>query len=194
MSVNKLRILIVDDESIIRIDLRERLTQMGHEVVGEAWSGEEAIAKAAELQPDLIFLDIKMPGMDGLEALAHINEQGARPVIILTAFSDHNFIERAAELGAAAYIMKPFEEKQILPAIRLAVSHFEELQSLRAENESLKEAVEVSKLVNKAKNLLAEHEGLTESQAFRKIQKMSMDNNKKMKDVANAIILVYGDR
>ncbi len=192
--MNKLRILIVDDESIIRIDLRERLTQMGHEVVGEAWSGEEAIVKAQELKPDLIFLDIKMPGMDGLEALAHINEQGARPVIVLTAFSDRTFIEKAAELGAAAYMMKPFEEHQILPAIHLAVSHFEELQSLRAENESLKETVEVSRLVNRAKSLLAEHEGLTESQAFRKIQKMSMDRNKKMKDVANAVILVYGDR
>jgi AmiR/NasT family two-component response regulator len=192
--VNKLRILIVDDESIIRIDLRERLTQMGHEVVGEAWSGEEAIVRAQELKPDLIFLDIKMPGMDGLEALAYINEQGARPVIILTAFSDRTFIEKAAELGAAAYIMKPFEEHQILPAIHLAVSHFEELQSLRAENESLKETVELSRLVNKAKTLLAEHESLTESQAFRKIQKMSMDRNAKMKDVANAVILVYGDR
>ena len=192
--MEKLRILIVDDESIIRIDLRERLTQMGHEVVGEAWSGEEAIIRAHELKPDLIFLDIKMPGMDGLEALAYINEQGARPVIILTAFSDRTFIEKAAELGAAAYIMKPFEEHQILPAIHLAVSHFEELQSLRAENESLKETVEVSRLVNKAKTLLAEHEGLTENQAFRKIQKMSMDRNKKMKDVANAVILVYSDR
>jgi AmiR/NasT family two-component response regulator len=189
-----LRILVVDDESIIRIDLREMLAQMGYLVVGEACSGEEAIAKSAELGPDLVFLDIKMPGIDGLEALERMNEHALRPVIILTAFNDRGFVERAAELGAAAYIVKPFEESSILPAIHLAMSHFEELRSLRAENASLKETVEASRLVNRAKGLLAEHEGLSEREAFRKIQKMSMDKNKKIKEVAEAYIFVYGER
>jgi len=186
-----LRILVVDDETIIRMDLTEILARMGHRVVGQAASGEEAIAKSRDLDPDLVFLDIKMPGMDGLSALRHMNEDKVRPVIILTAFSDISLIEQALELGVAAYLIKPFEESKLLPAIHVAMSHFGELQALRAENTSLKETVEASRLVNRAKLLLAEREDLSEAEAFRRIQKVSMDKNKKMKEVAEAIILLY---
>jgi AmiR/NasT family two-component response regulator len=192
--MRRLRILIVDDESIIRADLREMLTEMGHGVVAEAASGEEAIAKSRQLDPDLVFMDVKMPGMTGLEALRRINEDALRPIVILTAFSDQSFIEEAADLGAAAYIVKPFESWSILPALHLAVAHFDELQSLRRENSTLKETIEASRMVNRAKALLIEREGLAEAEAFRRIQKMSMDRNKKMKEVAEAIILVYGER
>ena len=191
--MRSLRTLVVDDEAIIRADLREMLTEMGHEVVGEAATGNDALSKCRELAPDLVFMDIKMPGMSGLEALRRMNEDGPRPVVILTAFSDRSLVEEAADLGAAAYLVKPFESCSILPAVHLAVAHFDELQSLRRENITLKEAVEASRLVNKAKALLIERDGLSEREAFRRIQKMSMDRNKKMKEVAEAIILVYGD-
>jgi AmiR/NasT family two-component response regulator len=188
-----LRILIADDESIIRIDLKEMLAGMGHEVVGEATTGMEAVDKAKELDPDLVFLDIKMPQMDGLEALRMMNEEKLRPIIILTAFSDQSLIEKAIELGAKAYLVKPFRTSGLAPAIHLALAHFHELKVLREENVTLRETIEQSKLINKAKGLLMEHENLSEQEAFRKIQKMSMDKNKRMKEVAEAIILVYGN-
>jgi AmiR/NasT family two-component response regulator len=189
-----LRILVVDDEAIIRMDLAEILTRLGHEVVGQASSGKEAVAKSAELDPDLIFLDIKMPDMDGLSALRLMNEDKIRPVIILTAFSDIDLIKQAVELGVAAYLVKPFEASRLLPAIHVAMSHYRDLQALRAENMSLKETVEMSKLVNRAKMLLAQRENITEGEALRRIQKVSMDKNKKMKEVAEAVILLYSER
>jgi len=189
--MKRLRIFIADDESIIRIDLREMLTEMGHEVVGEAATGEEAVRKIAELDPDLIFLDIKMPALDGLEALRKINEQKLYPVIILTAFSQKDLIEKAVKLGAKAYVVKPFRSAVLEPAIQLALAHFNELAVLQQENATLRETIELSKLINKAKGLLMEHEKLSEQEAFRKIQKLSMDRNKKMKEVAEAVILVY---
>jgi len=189
--MKRLRIFIADDESIIRIDLREMLTEMGHEVVGEAATGEEAVRKIAELDPDLIFLDIKMPALDGLEALRKINEQKLYPVIILTAFSQKDLIEKAVKLGAKAYVVKPFRSAVLEPAIQLALAHFNELGVLQQENATLRETIELSKLINKAKGLLMEHEKLSEQEAFRKIQKLSMDRNKKMKEVAEAVILVY---
>lgn len=189
--MDRLRIFIADDESIIRIDLREMLTEMGHEVVGEATTGEEAVRKIEELDPDLVFLDIKMPVMDGLEALSKINEQKLYPVIILTAFSQKDLIEKAVKLGAKAYVLKPFRSAVLEPAIQMALVHFRELKVLREENATLKETIELSKLINKAKGFLMEHEKLSEQEAFRKMQKLSMDRNKKMKEVAEALILVY---
>jgi response regulator NasT len=186
--VDKLRILIADDESIIRMDLREMLTDLGHEVVGEAGDGDEAVSLARSLNPDLVFLDIKMPRMDGLEALRRMNSEVVRPVVVLTAFSERSVIEQAVELGAKAYLVKPFAPANLLPAVHMAMAHSAELQTLRGENESLKEAVRASKSVNRAKALLAEHEGVTEGEAFRRIQKLSMDKNRKMADVAEAII------
>ncbi len=189
--MKRLRIFIADDESIIRIDLREMLSEMGHEVVGEATTGKEAVWKILELDPDLVFLDIKMPIMDGLEALSKINEQKLYPVIILTAFSEKDLIEKAVKLGAKAYIVKPFRSAVLEPAIQLAFAYFNELKVLQEENATLKETLELSKLINKAKGLLMEHEKLSEQEAFRKIQKLSMDRNKKMREVAEALILVY---
>jgi AmiR/NasT family two-component response regulator len=189
--MKRLRIFIADDESIIRIDLREMLSEMGHEVVGEATTGKEALWKIMELDPDLVFLDIKMPSMDGLEALSKINEQKLYPVIILTAFSEKDLIEKAVKLGAKAYIVKPFRSAVLEPAIQLALAYFNELKILQEENATLKETLELSKLINKAKGLLMEHEKLSEQEAFRKIQKLSMDRNKKMREVAEAVILVY---
>lgn len=189
--MKRLRMFIADDESIIRIDLREMLSEMGHEVVGEATTGKEAVWKILELDPDLVFLDIKMPIMDGLEALSKINEQKLYPVIILTAFSEKDLIEKAVKLGAKAYIVKPFRSAVLEPAIQLALAYFNELKVLQEENATLKETLELSKLINKAKGLLMEHEKLSEQEAFRKIQKLSMDRNKKMREVAEAVILVY---
>lgn len=189
--MKRLRIFIADDESIIRIDLREMLSEMGHEVVGEATTGKEAVWKIMELDPDLVFLDIKMPIMDGLEALSKINEQKLYPVIILTAFSEKDLIEKAVKLGAKAYIVKPFRSTVLEPAIQLALAFFNELKVLQEENATLKETLELSKLITKAKGLLMEHEKLSEQEAFRKIQKLSMDRNKKMREVAEAVILVY---
>jgi len=189
--MKRLRIFIADDESIIRVDLREILTELGHDVVGEATTGEEAVQKIRELDPDLIFLDIKMPVMDGLEALTKINEQKLYPVVILTAFSQKDLVEKAVKLGAKAYVVKPFRSAVLDPAIQLALAHFNELKVLREENATLKEAVELSKLINKAKGLLMEHEKLSEQEAFRKMQKISMDRNKKMREVAEAFIMIY---
>ncbi len=186
-----LRILIVDDESIIRMDLREMLTEMGHDVVGEADDGDKAVSLARSLDPDLMFLDIKMPRMDGLEALRLMNREDARPVVVLTAFSERSVIEQAVELGARAYLVKPFESANLLPAIHLAMAHSSELRALRDENESLKEAIRASRLVNRAKALLAEQEGINEHEAFRRIQKLSMDKNRKMADIAEAIITLF---
>jgi len=189
--MKRLRIFIADDESIIRVDLREILTELGHDVVGEATTGEEAVQKIRELDPDLIFLDIKMPVMDGLEALTKINEQKLYPVVILTAFSQKDLVEKAVKHGAKAYVVKPFRSAVLDPAIQLALAHFNELKVLREENVTLKEAVELSKLINKAKGLLMEHEKLSEQEAFRKMQRISMDRNKKMREVAEAFILIY---
>jgi AmiR/NasT family two-component response regulator len=189
--MKSLRILVVDDESIIRMDLREMLVELGHEVVGEAGTGEEALELAEQLDAELLFLDLKMPGMGGMEVLRRMAESHPRPVIVLTAFSERTIMEEAIELGARAYIVKPFQAATVVPAIHLAMAHFEELRALRDENASLKDAVAASKLMSRAKGLLAEREGLTEREAFRRIQKMSMDHNKKMKDVAEAVILLY---
>ena len=189
--MKRLRIFIADDESIVRIELREMLSEMGHEVVGEATTGEEAVRKIKELDPDLVFLDIKMPVMDGLEALSKINEQKLYPVIILTAFSQKDLVEKAVKLGAKAYVVKPFRSAVLEPAIQLALAHFNEFKVLQEENATLKETIELSKLINKAKGLLMEHEKLSEQEAFRKIQKMSMNKNKKIREVAEAVILVY---
>lgn len=186
--MDKLRILIADDESIIRMDLREMLTEMGHEVVGEAGDGEEAVNLAQSLDPDLVFLDIKMPRVDGLEALRRMNSEEVRPVVVLTAFSERSVVEQAVEFGAKAYLVKPFAPASLLPAVHLAMAHSSELRTLRAENASLSETIRAGKLVNRAKALLAEREGVTEGEAFRRIQKLSMDKNRKMVDVAEAII------
>lgn len=191
--MKQLRVLIVDDDSTIRLDLREMVEEAGHAVVGEASTGDEALVKSRKLDPGLVLLDIKMPGMSGLEALKRMNEEKHRPVVILTAFSDRGFVDEAVELGAAAYIVKPFDPAGLVPAIRLALAHFEELELLRKENLSLKEAIEANRLITRAKRALMRQDGMSEGEAFRMIQKLSMEKRKKMKDVAEAVLLLYGE-
>lgn len=189
MDKKKLRILLVDDESIIRLDLREMLKEHGHEIVGEAYDGEMAIELANQLNPDLIIMDIKMPKMDGLEAIGHINQNRRIPAIMLTAYSQPELVERAVSLGVFAFLVKPIKEHDLLPTIEVVLARADEMSTLEKEVGSLKETLETRKLVEKAKGILMETYGLSESAAFRKIQKLSMDKRKPLKEVADAIIL-----
>lgn len=189
MDKKKLRILLVDDESIIRLDLREMLKEHGHEIVGEGADGEQAIELARKLDPDLIVMDIKMPKMDGLEAIGHINQHRRIPTIMLTAYSQPELVEKAVELGVFAFLVKPIKEHDILPTIEVVLARADEMTTLEKEVGSLKETLETRKLVEKAKGILMESFGLSEAAAFRKIQKLSMDKRKPIKDVADAIIL-----
>ena len=189
MMEKKLRILLVDDESIIRLDLREMLKDLGHEIVGEAPDGLIAIELATKLDPDLIVMDIKMPQMSGLEAVRHINQHRRIPTIMLTAYSQPELVEQAVELGVFAFLVKPIKEHDLLPTIEVALARAEELRSLEKEVGTLKDTIETRKLVEKAKGILMESYGLTEAAAFRKIQKLSMDKRKPLKEIADAIIL-----
>lgn len=185
----RLRILLVDDESIIRLDLREMLKEHGHEIVGEGSNGEEAVELARKLNPDLIVMDIKMPVMDGLEAVKRINVDRTIPVIMLTAYSQPELVQQATELGVYGYLVKPIKEADILPTIEVALARAGELHALQKEVGDLKETIETRKLVEKAKGILMENYGLSEAAAFRKIQKLSMDRRKPLKEIADAIIL-----
>lgn len=189
MQKKKLRILLVDDESIIRLDLKEMLEEQGHQVVGEASDGEAAIDLAAQLNPDLIIMDIKMPNMDGLEAIRHINQNKRIPTIMLTAYSQPELVEQAVDLGVFAFLVKPIKEADIVPTLEVALARADELKALEQEVGDLKENLATRKLVEKAKGILMESYGLSEAAAFRKIQKLSMDRRKPIKDVADAIIL-----
>lgn len=189
MDKKKLRILLVDDESIIRLDLREMLKEHGHEIVGEGYDGEMAIELANQLHPDLIIMDIKMPKLDGLEAISRINQNRRIPTIMLTAYSQPELVERAVSLGVFAFLVKPIKEHDLLPTLEVVLARAEEMSTLEKEVGSLKETLETRKLVEKAKGILMETYGLSESAAFRKIQKLSMDKRKPLKEVADAIIL-----
>ncbi|HEY9722028.1 MAG TPA: response regulator [Oscillatoriaceae cyanobacterium] len=187
----KLRILIADDESIIRLDLKEMLEELGHAVIGEASDGEQAVDLAGKLQPDLIVMDIKMPNLDGLGAVRRINQAGkARvPVVMITAYSQPELVEQAVELGVFAYLVKPIKEGDLMPTLEVAMSRAEEMNALEKEVESLKDVLETRKLVERAKGILIETYGLTEAEAFRKIQKLSMNSRKPIREIADAIIL-----
>lgn len=184
------RIVIADDEPLIRVDLREMLEDIGHRVVGEAGDGKEAYALIDQMKPDIVMLDIKMPGMDGIELAKKVARR--YPVIIVTAFCEKGLIEQARDAGVMAYITKPFLDRVLSPAIELAVSHFLEKSSLTEKVYHLKEQLETRKVIDRAKGLLIEHEKLTEAQAYRKMQTISMNKNKPLKDVAEAIILMLG--
>lgn len=189
MDKKKLRILLVDDEAIIRLDLREMLKEHGHQIVAEASDGEMAIELAAQHQPDLIIMDIKMPKLDGLEAVARINAERRIPTIMLTAYSQPELVEKAVGLGVFAFLVKPIKEHDLLPTLEVALARAEELRTLEKEVGDLKETLETRKLVEKAKGILMDDYGLTEAASFRRIQKLSMDKRKPLKDVAEAIIL-----
>jgi two-component system, response regulator PdtaR len=183
------RILIADDEPLIRADLRELLEELGHQVIAETGDGREVIAIINKIKPDLIILDIKMPGMSGIEVAQKIAHE--YPVIILTAFSERTLIEQARKAGVMAYITKPFQQKTLSPAIELAVSHYLERTALTEKVAQLKGQLETRKIIDKARGLLMERQNMTEAQAYRHIQSISMNKNKPMKDVAEAIILMF---
>ncbi|TEU18591.1 MAG: response regulator [Anaerolineales bacterium] len=192
--MERTRVMIADDESIIRMDLREMLTNLGYLVVGEAGDGRSAVNLARELKPDVAILDIKMPGMDGIEASRILTEEKIAPVVLLTAYSQRDLVERAKEAGVVGYITKPMRESDLTPAIEVAMARFSEFRALEKEVGDLKQALETRKLVDRAKGILMDAQGLSEAEAFRKIQKMSMNKRKPMKDVAEAIILAHQTR
>ena len=192
--MERARVIIADDESIIRMDLREMLTNLGYLVVGEAGDGHDAVNLARELKPDVAVLDIKMPGMDGIEAARILTEEKIAPVVLLTAYSQRDLVERAKEAGVVGYITKPMRESDLTPAIEVAMARFAEFRALEKEVGDLKQALETRKLVDRAKGILIDTQGLTEAEAFRKIQKMSMNRRKPMKEVAEAIILAHQTR
>jgi response regulator NasT len=187
----KLRILIADDESIIRLDLKEMLEENGHAVIGEASDGKLAVELAEKLQPDLIVMDIKMPNLDGLGAVKQINQDAKKriPVVMVTAYSQPELVEQAVGLGVFAYLVKPIKEGDIMPTIEVAMSRAEEMNALEKEVANLKDALETRKLVERAKGILIETYGITEAEAFRKIQKLSMNSRKPIREIADAIIL-----
>ena len=182
------RALVVEDEALIRLDIVETLTDAGIDVVGEAGDGEEAIAKAKELEPDVVVMDVKMPGMDGITAAEQILANRTCAVVMLTAFSQSELVERARDAGAMAYVVKPFTPADLIPAVDIAVSRFQEIVSLESEVANLTEQLETRKQVDRAKGLLMSKMGLTEPEAFRWIQKTSMDRRLTMKEVADAVI------
>lgn len=186
-----IRVLIAEDEPIVRMDIKELLEGQGYEVVGEAADGQIAIDLARKLKPDVIIMDIRMPNLDGIEAAKILTQEEIAPIIFLTAYSDKELVEKAKEVGVIAYIVKPFKESDLFPAIEIAIARFKEFQLLRKEVADLKDALETRKLVDRAKGLLMDREGLKEHEAFRLIQKASMDKRKPMKEIAQAIILAY---
>jgi response regulator NasT len=182
------RILIAEDEALIRLDLREMLEEEGYEVVGEAGDGETALRLARDLRPDLTVMDIKMPGLDGLTAAERITEEHLSPVLILTAFSQKDLVERAAQTGAMGYLVKPFQKSDLVPAIDIAVARYQEMQALEAEIGDLSERLETRKVVDRAKGMLMDRYQMSEQDAFRFIQKTAMDRRLPMKDVATKVI------
>lgn len=182
------RIVVAEDESIIRIDIVETLRGFGYDVVGEVADGEAAVALATELRPDLVVMDVKMPKMDGISAAEKLNQNRIAPVLLLTAFSQKELVERASEAGVVAYIVKPFTPADLLPAVEIALSRSAEMRALEAEVADMSERFETRKIVDIAKGILNEKMGLTEPEAFRWIQKASMDRRLTMKDVAVTII------
>lgn len=187
------RVLVAEDEALIRLDLVEMLREEGYEVVGEAGDGEEAIRLAEELRPDLVILDIKMPKMDGIEAASAIAGRRIAPVVILTAFSQRDLVERARDAGAMAYLVKPFAKRDLVPAVELAVSRFTEVQALESEVADLTDRLEARKTIERAKGLLMSNHDLTEPESFRWLQRTAMDRRTTMKAVAQAVIDSMGE-
>ena len=185
------RIIIADDEALIRQDLREMLTNLGYLVIGDVGDGRSAVNLARELKPDLVIMDIRMPDMDGIEAARLLTEEGIAPVLLLSAYSQRDLVERAAEAGVSGYVIKPFDESNLLPAIEVVLARFGEYQEIPKEAARLEERLETRVAVDRAKGILIDHRGLTEQEAFRNIQRMSMNSRKSMREVAEAIILAH---
>lgn len=183
-----LRVLVVEDEALIRLDLTEMLGEEGYVVAGEAGDGEQAVTLARELRPDLVIMDVKMPKVDGIAAAGQIVEERIAPVVMLTAFSQRDLIERARDAGAMAYLVKPFARHELVPAIELAVSRFAEKRALEDEVATLSDRLETRKVVDRAKGLLMSRQSMSEPDAFRWIQRTAMDRRTTMKAVAQAVV------
>ena len=182
------RVLIAEDEALIRLDLREMLEEEGYTVVAEVADGEQAVAQAIELKPDLVICDVRMPKLDGIAAAAQIAERRIAPVVILTAFSQRDLVERARIAGAMAYLVKPFQKKDLLPALEMAFSRFSEIRALELEVTDLQERLAARKSIERAKGILMVDHGMTEPEAFRWIQRTAMDKRTTMRAVADVIL------
>ena len=182
------RVVVAEDEALIRLDLVEMLREEGYDVVGEAGDGEEAVRLTADLRPDLVVLDGKMPVLDGLSAAEQIGKAGLAPCVMLTAFSQAEMVERARDAGAMAYVVKPFTKADLVPAIEIAVSRYGQIKALEEEVADLGERFETRKRVDRAKGVLMKKLGLSEPDAFRWIQKTSMDRRLSMREVADAVV------
>ena len=180
--------MIAEDEALIRLDLKEMLEEEGYVVIGEAADGENAITLTQSLRPDLVILDVKMPVLDGISAAERIAADHLAPVVILTAFSQRELVERARDAGAMAYLVKPFTKADLVPAIEIAVSRFQEISALESEVGTLRDRLEVRKLLDRAKGLLQSQRGITEAEAFRWIQKTSMDRRMTMRAVSEEVL------
>ena len=180
--------VIAEDEALIRMDLAEMLAEEGYDIVGQAGDGEQAVSLAEDLDPDLVILDVKMPRLDGISAAERIAEKRIAPVVILTAFSQRDLVERARDAGAMAYLVKPFSRNDLVPAIEMAVSRFTELAALEGEVADLADRLETRKAVDRAKGILQKDLGLTEPDAFRWIQKTAMDLRLSMRQVAEGVV------
>lgn len=182
------RVIVAEDESLIRIDVVETLRDNGFEVIAEAADGEKAVALAEELKPDLVVMDVKMPLMDGISAAEILTKKKIAPVVLLTAFSQRELVERASEAGALAYVVKPFTPNDLIPAIDIALGRYAQIQALEEEVADMAERLETRKILDRAKGILNNTMGLTEPEAFRWIQKASMDRRLTMKEVAQTVI------
>ena len=189
MEESKKRVLIAEDEAIERFDLHELLSSLGYTVVGEAADGQAAVDLARQLKPDLTIMDIEMPEMDGIDAAKILWEEKTCPVLLLTAFSQRELVERAREAGVMGYLVKPFRESEVSPAIEVALARYDEQRQLDREVFDLKDKFETRKLVDRAKGILMDTKGLSEAEAFRRIQKMSMNTRRSMKEIAQAIVI-----
>lgn len=188
MTKKKPTVLVAEDEALIRLDLVELLTEEGYEVIGEAGDGEEAVKLARDLEPDLVIMDVKMPKMDGISAAEIIAEERIAPIVMLTAFSQRDLVERARDAGAMAYVVKPFGVSDVVPAIEIAMGRFQEIAAIEDELANLEDRLESRKVIDQAKGILQQDLGLTEPEAFRWIQKTAMDMRKSMRDVAEGVI------
>jgi AmiR/NasT family two-component response regulator len=190
--MSAMRILVAEDETIIRLDLRDLLERAGFEVCAEARDGEEAVALARSERPDLAIMDVKMPRLDGIEAARRILEENPIPIVMLTAYGQEELVSRAVEAGVFGYLVKPFREQDLLPAIQAARARHEEMQALRAEAESLTEALAARKVIERAKGLLMEKENLNEQEAFARLRKASQVSQRPLKVIAEAVVATLG--
>lgn len=189
-----LRVVIADNESLIRLDIREMLEEAGHEVVGEAINGRKAVELTRQHRPDLVLMDIKMPEMDGITAAGKIYETKIAPVILLTAFSQPDIVDKAKDSGVLGYLVKPVQESQLFPAIEIALSRWQEMQGLEDELEKLKDSLETRKIIDRAKGIIMAAHKLSEQEAYRRIQQYAMQKRVSIKDVARSIIKAAGGK